>query len=327
MTTASPSLIGYGSALLDIIAFVSEQELKGLITGIKGGTELVDIDTMASLLERLPNTPKRVPGGAAANTIYGYAKLGGKAALLGKVGDDDDGACYIEGMRRDGIDTSPIKIGGECPTGKCLSLITPDSERTMRTYMGANATLKSEDLTADDFKGHTHLFLEGYTFYNPELAIRILDLAKQENLTICIDLNSLEIVLNNKDILPTILRDYVDAIFANELEAAAFADTEDELEALDAFAELCPIAVVKVGKRGAYIKENNSTLHRIDACIVQALDTTGAGDLWAAGFMYGWLNGQPIPEAGRLGARVAAKIVQVPGARLGEAAWARLAKQ
>lgn len=318
--TATASVLGFGSALVDLLAHVDE-DFRASVPGIKGGTELVDSQTMAAIVKRLPQAPRQAPGGSAANTIVGYAKLGGKAALLAKIGLDDAGAFYRQDMQRAGVDTKPFKAGGDSETGRCLSLITPDSERTMRTYMGAAATLRADELSLDDFRGYSHFYCEGYALFNRELTFRALDLARASGMVICLDLSSPEVVLAARDILPALLRDYVHAVFANEQEAAAFCGSEDPLASLNALAAHCPLAVLKLGRQGVRLREGGGPVVSVPACSVKAIDSTGAGDLWAAGFLYGWLKGWPLHSAAELGAKVAAAVVQVTGAVIPDEVW------
>ena len=194
----------------------------------------------------------------------------------------------------------------------------------MRTYLGANADITPDDLQLAQFQGHSHLLMEGYTFLYRDVAIRVIELARQAGLKVCIDLNSPEIVQKNMDILPKLMKEYVTAIFANEMEAAAFAGTSDESAALAALSDLCPIAIMKLGARGAVIKERNHDAIHVDAVKAKAIDTTGAGDSWAAGFFHAWLDGKSLEAAGKLGAKVSAEIVQVAGARLPDATWQSL---
>ena len=318
-----PSLLGYTSALVDMVAFVSDDFLK-TVPGLKGGTRQISGDEMEELLQRLPCVPTCVPGGAAANTAVGMARLGGRASLIAVVGNDQPGRDYTASIRQDGVGTEGFLVSSKLHTGKCLSLITPDSERTMRTYLGANADITPDDLQLSQFQGYSHLLMEGYTFLYRDVAIRVIELARQAGLKVCIDLNSPEIVQKNMDILPELMKEYVTAIFANEMEAAAFAGTSDESAALAALSNLCPIAIMKLGARGAVIKERNHDAIHVDAVKAKAIDTTGAGDSWAAGFFHAWLYGKSLEAAGKLGAKVSAEIVQVAGARLPDATWQSL---
>ena len=315
-------LLGFGSALLDVLAHVPEEFLV-TVGGLKGGTELVDGAEMQRLLARLPVAPRRAPGGSAANTVVGVAKLGMASGFLGKTGADADGELYTRSLVSAGVAVGAVKTSLSVCTGRCLSLITPDSQRTMRTFLGAAADLRPEEMVADDFAGATHFHLEGYQLFNRELFLRAVTLAKQAGCTVSLDLSAPEVVNASRDVLPRLLADYVDMVFANEDEASAFADGRGEEAGLDALSTLCPATIVKLGIRGVLIRLNGKTVHA-PARVVPAVDTTGAGDLWAAGFLYGWLNGVDPVRAGEFGARVAAEVVQVTGAVIPEPTWQQL---
>ncbi len=321
------SLLGFGSALVDLLVHVEDDFLRRSIPGLKGGTELVQDSEMSVILAGLPQSPVQVPGGAAANTIVGYAQLGGRASMLAKIGNDQAGEFYRQSLAQSGVSTALFKRDPRHATGRCLSMITPDSERTMRTCMGAANTLAPEELAPADFTGQDCLYIEGYALFNRQLMRKALELAKAANLKVCLDLAAPEIVRAARDILPDLLRHYVDAVFANELEAEMFAGVDDPRAGLAALSELCPLAVVKVGRQGAWLQKRGEGAVHVEAKVVQAVDTTGAGDLWAAGFLYGWLNGWPLRPAAELGALVASEVVQVTGAVIPAATWTRLREQ
>ncbi len=323
--TPPPRLLGLGSALLDELAHVPEAFLR-TVSGLKGGTELVDRAGMEELVGRLPGQAQMAPGGSAANTIVGAARFGVPSAMIAKIGADDAGSFYRRAMAEAGIDTRAFKTAPAEPTGCCLSLITPDSQRTMRTYLGAAMTLAPEELTAADFAGCTHFHIEGYVLFNRALMIRALDLAKAAGLKIGLDLAAPEVVKASMDILPDLLRDYVTVVFANEDEASAFAGGRGEQAGLDELSKLVPIACVKLGKRGALIRSGGETV-AVAAHLVQAIDSTGAGDLWASGFYHGWLNGVSWAKCGDFGARASSAVVQVTGAVIPEPVWSRLRQE
>jgi len=313
--------------LVDLLVHVEDDFLRRSIPGLKGGTELVQDSEMSVILAGLPQSPVQVPGGAAANTIVGYAQLGGRASMLAKIGNDQAGEFYRQSLAQSGVSTALFKRDPRHATGRCLSMITPDSERTMRTCMGAANTLAPEELAPADFTGQDCLYIEGYALFNRQLMRKALELAKAANLKVCLDLAAPEIVRAARDILPDLLRHYVDAVFANELEAEMFAGVDDPRAGLAALSELCPLAVVKVGRQGAWLQKRGEGAVHVEAKVVQAVDTTGAGDLWAAGFLYGWLNGWPLRPAAELGALVASEVVQVTGAVIPAATWTRLREQ
>lgn len=317
-----PLVLGFGSALLDQLAHVPESFVQAL-PGQKGGMVLIDDVERRRLQASLAVTPQVAPGGSAANTIVGLARLGMPTRLLAKIGADAAGEAYREHLARAGVEVTALKRTAARPTGTCLSFITPDGERTMRTFLGAAATLAVEDIGAADVVGCTHLMAEGYMLYNRPLMELVLRTAREAGCRVCLDLASPEVVRAATDVLPALLRQSVEMVFANEAEAAAFAGTSDPGVALDALAQLCPLAAVKLGPEGALLRHGDETVH-VPAEKVTACDTTGAGDLWAAGFLYGYLHGCSLGVSGRMGAAVAAEVVRVIGAALPEATWMRL---
>lgn len=315
-------LIGVGSALVDHLAFVTESFVAG-IPGRKGGMEMVDFSGMESLLSTLAQTPTRVPGGSAANTVVGAAALGLPSGLLTVIGSDDAGRFYRDATAANGVDVAAVKLRSEEPTGRCLCLVTPDSQRTMRTFLGASALMDTGDVTSWDFAGYDHAHVEGYLLFKPHLIEHVLATAKAQGCTVSVDLAAPEVVEASKSRLPQLLRDYVDMVFANEDEGAAFAGTRDEDRALRALAACCETAVVKLGPRGALVWHKGEAT-QIPARTVEAVDTTAAGDMWAAGFLYGLLTGRDVGDAGRIGARLGAEVVQVTGSVLTQQTWAAI---
>ncbi len=316
-------VLGVGSPILDLLVRVDDAFIDA-IPGDKGGMALVSAAELDDILAKSGVAPERAPGGSAANTIFGLANLGAPTALLGKVGVDDAARFYKGRYETMGGDISRIKTSPGTPTGRCLSLVTPDSERTMRTDLGAAAELAPDDLTPADFADATHVHLEGYLLFNQPLAMCALALAKDAGASVSFDLASFEVVKAAGDALPEILDEFVDIVFANEMEAEAFSGSSDPGVALDALAEHCSVAAVKLGPDGALVKKGAETAE-IDAISAEAVDTTGAGDLWAAGFLHEFLLGSgEIAAAGRLGAVLGAEVVQIMGAAIPEDAWARI---
>lgn len=322
----TPRLLGFGSALVDVLADVDEDFVRAL-DGDKGGTRLVSPQAMTELLQRLPAPPLLLPGGAAKNTLSAFARLGGQAAMLALTGQDERGELFRQALARDGVSTEFCKdaTSGK-PTGTVLSLITPDAERTMRTDLGANLDVTTETFPLEDFRRFTHFLLEGYAFRQQGLAADLAQKAHQAGLTVALDCNAPEVVTAYHQEMRDILSRYVDFVFANELEAAAFAGSERPEEALRAFLECCDLVAVKLGKRGCLLQRRGQAVPiYIPACeVTSTRDTTGAGDFWAAGFLASFLRGHSLEQAGRFGARVAAEIVQVIGTSLPDDTWTRL---
>ncbi len=322
METNRPNtkIIGVGNPVVDYLANVSE-EFVASVAGEKGGMVLVDTAAMDLMLKELPVEPTRAPGGSAGNTILGLAELGNPVAMLGKIGNCETGTYYREGLLARGGDGSRFKTG-IIPNGRCLSLVTADSERTMRTDLGAAMTLSPDEISAKDFEGYDHAHVEGYILFNRDLMYQVLESAKEAKCTISLDLASFEVVNATKDIMADIIRDYVDYLFANEEEAAAFTELGDDYPGmLDQLTDLAEVAVVKLGKEGSLIGRGDERM-KVDPCMVDSpLDTTGAGDLWATGFLYGLLNGQSLKTSGEFGSLLGAEAVQIMGASLPEERW------
>ncbi len=316
-------VIGVGSPLVDILAHVSEEFLAG-VPGEKGGMQLVDATMSAELIGSL-DKPARVPGGSAANTIFGLAELGLHCSFLGKLGQDEAGDFYINHCREGGLDVSRFKRTDGMPTGQVCGMVTPDSERTFRTYLGAASSLTPDEVSADDFAIAQHVHIEGYLLFNRDLTLQVLKCAKQAGCMVSLDLAAFEVVSANADILEELLNRYVDMVFANEDEAAAFTGDKDPESNLNALSRHCRTAVVKVGAEGAWLKQDNEIV-RVGANKVEAIDTTGAGDLWAAGFLYGQMSGNPLRVCGEYGAILGAEVVQILGADISNERWKEIRK-
>ena len=322
MDTTKPltKIIGVGNPVVDFLANVSE-EFVAAVAGEKGGMVLVDTPAMDQMLKELPVEPTLAPGGSAGNTILGLAELGNPVAMLGKIGNCETGNYYKDGLIARGGDGSRFKRGA-IPNGRCLSLVTPDSERTMRTDLGAAMTLAPEEISTEDFNGYDHAHVEGYILFNRDLMYKVLNSAKEANCTVSLDLASFEVVNATKDIMADIIRDYVDYIFANEEEAAAFTDLGDDYHGmLNQLTDLADVAVVKLGKEGSLIGSGDERVMVNPVLVENPIDTTGAGDLWASGFLYGLLNGQGLKKSGEFGSRLGAEAVQIMGASLPEDRW------
>ncbi|MBI1320844.1 MAG: adenosine kinase [Candidatus Hydrogenedens sp.] len=308
-------VIGVGSPIVDLLAEIPEAHLT-VVGGEKGGMELVDHAAMLGHIEKLPSQTRTAPGGSAANTIFAMAQFDHPAAFLGKLGEDDHATLYHHEFARRGGDTSRFKRNPGAPTAVCLSLITPDSQRTMRTFLGAAATLDPHEVSVDDFRGHGHAHIEGYLAFNRDLLVAVLEAAHQAGCTISLSLGSFEVVHAAKDILPDLLTRYVDMVFANEDEAEAFCGDADPERGLEALGAHCETVAITLGSDGAWVRHGGQ-VHRAESVRAeQVVDTTGAGDLWAAGFLLGRLNGHSLEVAARFGAILGSLGVQRVGASL-----------
>lgn len=323
-TAFTTDLIGVGSPIMDLVARVSEETL-ARVPGEKGGMVLVDPPEMASLLTLLAEAPARTTGGSAANCILNAARLGLRTTLLGKLGRDEMGVAYRERFGAAGVGLARFKEG-DLPNATCLALVTPDAQRTLRTCLGAAATMSPEDISPEDFAGCRHAHIEGYLVFNQALADAVLATARAAGCTVSVDLASFDVIQATRPWILGQLRQGIDIVFANEDEIRAL--FEDNDSAYDVLARRLAgfggIAAVKVGKDGAWIAQGDA-LHRIEPVpVAEVIDTNGAGDSWAAGFLTAHLRGADLATAGALGSALGAACVQALGPALGEEHWPRL---
>jgi len=237
--------------------------------------------------------------------------------FIGKVGDDTLGSFFYEDMEKIGVKTILLQSATE--TGRAIAMVSPDSERTFATYLGAAIELTSNDITSDVFKGYDVYHVEGYLVYNHELIRSTVEMASKAGLKISLDLASYNVVGDNREFLTELVKNYVDIVFANEEEAKAFCGC-DPYEAVDMLGKMCEVAVVKIGKEGSLIRKGNE-FARVQSIHANAIDTTGAGDLFASGFLYGYANGFDIEKSAKIGAIVAGNVVEVMGATMDELRW------
>jgi sugar/nucleoside kinase (ribokinase family) len=317
----APELVGVGSPLVDLVLPVDERFLEKHVAGAKGGMEMVEAEAIAAMLAAAKKEPNRSPGGAAANTTVGCANLGVRAAFIGSCGADAFGEFYHQVLRAQ--DCEPrLVTHPTLPTGHVLSMVTPDAERTMRTCLGAAAALDPAHFTPDTFAGVRLVMLEGYTLFNHALTRAVAAAAKAAGAALALDLASFEVVNANRAVLAELLDGQVDIVFANQDEATAW-NAGGPAAALEELAGRVAIAAVKLGKEGALIARGRERVS-VPAQLVEAIDTTGAGDCWAAGFLAGHLRGLDLARCGRLGALSGAAVVQVLGAQVPHDAWLRI---
>jgi sugar/nucleoside kinase (ribokinase family) len=270
------------------------------------------------------DTAKIVPGGSACNTIIGIGKLGGDARFVGKCGKGDMGELIESDLKKQNV--VPDLFRSDSPTGRVLSIISPDAQRSMFTYLGASAETRPADISEKFFKDAAVVHMEGYLLFNPELIRAALTAAKSAGAKISLDLASFTVVEESKELLEQLVDSYVDILIANEDEAFAFTGYSDEHLAIEALSEQADIAVLKVGPRGSYVSHAGSTIAIQSMGDGDALDTTGAGDMWAAGFLYGLVKGYSLEKCGRLGSACGYEVCQVVGANIPDDGWERIRK-
>ncbi len=311
-------ILGMGNALVDIMTKLDHDEILDKFSLPKGSMQLVDIDKSDKLLSESKHLEKQLTsGGSAANTIHGLAKLGIETAFMGKVGKDEFGEFFHTDLKNSKI--NPVLFFSKSHSGRVVALISKDSERTFATHLGAAIELSADDLKSELFNGYNYFHIEGFLVQNHELLHKSVQLAKDNNLMVSLDLASYNVVEDNLEFLKTILIKYVDIVFANEDEARAFTGKEPE-EALEILSELCEIAIVKTGSNGSLIKKGNEK-HKIDVIKVESFDTTGAGDLYASGFLFGLSKNYPLKKCGKIGTILAGKVIEILGAKMDDKKW------
>ncbi|MBW2654679.1 MAG: adenosine kinase [Deltaproteobacteria bacterium] len=316
-------ITGIGSALVDILINESDQFLTTLGKE-KGGMTLVGNRDINVILSESDQTPMVVPGGAACNTIVGVGNLGGDARFIGRRGNDGYGQAFEKQIVKCNVE--PIVSISGSPTGKVLSIITPDAQRSMFTFLGASTELDPELITSDMFKDTAISMIEGYLLFNRDLMMAAIKAAKASGSLIALDLASFEVVNAARDILEDIIKNSVDILIANEDEARAYTGYDDEQKAIEKMSRHVTYAVLKLGKRGSYVSYNG-TITRIQAQSGNdPIDTTGAGDLWAAGFLFGIAHGFSIEKSGQIASACGYEACQIMGAQLPYDAWSRIKK-
>ena len=321
-------LLGFGSPILDLLVQVDDAFLAKNVAGEKGGMGMLDAEAQQKLIGSFPaGKVRKTIGGSAFNTTFALTQLGMETSFLGKIGRDADGEFYRNAYAAARGDASRFRVSGTEPTATCVCLVTPDSERTMRTNLGASSTLTA-DISEKDFEDITHLHAEGYMLFLPGVLEKVMRLAKKAGCTISFDLSSFEVVRLFRTEIEPLLKQYVDILFANEDEAREFcgADGFTPEKAAERLLEYSPVAAVKLGRKGALLR-NGAEVCRIEPKLVKAVDTTGAGDLWQAGFLYGWLNGLGLQKAGEMGSVLGSEVVQIIGASLPPERWPEIKKQ
>lgn len=314
-------IIGIGNALVDVIAFLNDELLFEHFALKKGGMEMIDQETKQQIHEMIKDIKQSIAsGGSTSNTIHGLAKLGAQTGFIGKVGKDEPGDCFRDNLIKYNITNHLIL--SDIDTGIATTLITSDAERTFATYLGAAATMLPEEIEEDILKEYQYILVEGYLIFNRDLILRVCQLAKKHGLKIAMDMASYNLVEANREFIKELLEEYVDIIFANEEEAKAFSGKEEE-EALEELSKYCEVAVVKIGHRGSIVKANG-IITKIEPCKANCIDTNGAGDIYAAGFLFGLINGFTMEESGALASKLSAYLVETVGAKLSDEQWEKI---
>ncbi|WP_448586934.1 adenosine kinase [Thermaurantiacus sp.] len=309
-------VLAVGNAIVDVIARAEEAFLEA--EGIaKGSMRLISAEEATALYAKM-GPGREVSGGSAANSCAGIAALGGQAAFIGRVSDDQLGAVFAHDIRAAGVDfRTPPATGGR-PTGQCLILVTPDGQRTMNTYLGSCQELDEDDVDEERVRASAVTYLEGY-LWDPEAPIRAcrkaIAVAKAAGRTVAMTLSDVFCVEGHRADFLELLTGPVDLVFANENEAKALFRTTDTEQAIAAMARAARLAVVTRSEKGAVVVEGHARWDVPAAPVSRVLDTTGAGDLFAAGFLAGYTRGRPLPECAVMGTVAASEVIEHYGAR------------
>lgn len=316
MAATRYDVIGVGNAIVDVIAtaddaFLSQHGIE------KGAMTLID-EERAQTLYAAMGPGQEVSGGSAANTLAGVASLGGRGAYIGKVADDQLGEIFGHDLRATGVEYSTAPLSGGPATARCLILVTPDAQRSMNTFLGASTLFSEGDVDAERIAAAAITYLEGYLYDRDEAKaafVRAADIARKAGRKVALTLSDPFCVDRHRASFRDLVANHVDIIFANEAELKSLYLTDSFDEALAAVRAETRIAAVTRSEKGAVIVSGDEAV-RVPADTVDRLvDTTGAGDLFAAGFLLGLARGAGLETCGRLGAMAAAEVISHVGAR------------
>ncbi len=312
---ASLDVVGIGNALVDVISHETDEFIveHGLV---KSAMTLIDAERAEQLYAAM-GPGIEMSGGSAGNTMAGVASFGGRSAYMGRVADDQLGAVYAHDMAAQGVvfHNAPAKEGP--PTGRSLIIVTPDAHRTMNTFLGASAFFCPSDVDADLVRNAQVTFLEGYLFDRPESQDAYWAASKyatEAGRKVALTLSDLFCVERHRDGFLPLVRERVDILFANETEACALWGCDEVGAAVERARSEVGITCITLSEKGSVVVAGPET-HEVPAHPVEVVDTTGAGDLYAAGFLYGYTSGRPLPECGELGSLAASEVISHIGAR------------
>ncbi len=314
-------VLGIGNALVDVMTVASGDDLLEKFGLPKGSMQLVDRKTSDWIKQGTEGLKKSMSsGGSAANTIHGLAMLGCQTGFIGSIGTDETGDFFERDMKVAGVNTCLIRNSNV--TGTAVAIVTPDSERTFATHLGAAVELGATDLRPEFFEGYDIFYLEGYLISNMDLVIKACEMAKERGMTIAIDMASYNVVEAYLENFTTVVSRYADIVFANEDEARAFTGLLPE-EALEKISGSSEIAVVKRGADGSLLRRGEEII-KVGSLPVTCRDTTGAGDLYAAGFLYGYASGLDLETCGVMGSIAAGEVIRITGARMDKPGFDRI---
>src|SRR5262249_12380069 len=309
-------VVGIGNAIVDVLANADDELLirHGMA---KGAMTLVDAERAEALYDVM-GAAIEVSGGSAANTIAGLASLGARSGFMGKIGDDQLGSIFRHDIRANGVVFETASAKSATPTARCLIFVTPDAQRTLNPYLGACISIAPEDLDTALVADSKVTYLEGYLWDPPaakDALLKAAKVAREAGRKVALSLSDAFCVERHRAEFRQLLRDHVDILFANEAEICSLWQVSSFDQALQATRGQCDIAALTRSAKGSVILAGEA-FHIVDAAKVsQVVDTTGAGDLYAAGFLYGYTSGRDPYDCGRIGAIAAAEVIGHYGAR------------
>lgn len=309
-------VLAIGNAIVDVLARTDDDFLTG--NGmVKGSMQLIN-ETEAEAIYAKMGPAKEISGGAAANTAAGLAALGAQVGFIGRVRDDQLGAVFTHDIRAQGVEYTTTPATDGLATARCFIFITPDGQRTMNTFLGASTRLTSGDLNAEQIQRADVIYVEGYLWDAPEAKQAILDaiaIAKAAGNKVAFTLSDSFCVDRHRPEFVELVRNHVDILFANEAEIKSLYETQNLNAAAAQAAQDCLVTAITLSEKGAWVL-NGSERHAVDAIPgVHVVDTTGAGDLFAAGFLHGLTTGRPLADCATMGCISAAEIISHVGAR------------
>ena len=321
-------LLGIGNALVDIEVRVDEEFIeRNSLT--KGGMTLFNLEKQKKILEELNGFSTKVSsGGSAANTVHGLSVLGGKTYYIGKVANDVYGKYYAEDMQTCDV-AFPGTGSGIGDTGTCVVLVTPDSERTMLTHLGASSLLHPDNVDEKTIKNSEMVYIEGYLWTGDNTrnaAEKLAKIAKKNKTPVAFTLSDAFVVNGFKKQLTEFIQHNVDILFCNNVEAEALAETEDIGEAFEELKKIAGTIFVTRGESGSWASNQTEEKITVNVFPTKAIDTTGAGDLFAAGALYGIIKNYSLKESAIIGSYCASEVVSHMGGRMPVGSYANVEK-
>ena len=309
-------VLGIGNAIVDIIAKCDDKVLEDLDLP-KGHMQLISAEEADRLYDAM-GPAVEISGGSAANTCAGIGAFGGKTGFIGVVDDDQFGKVFAHDLNAIGVKFNTPFNEGTTPTARCLVFVTPDGERTMNTYLGACVELGPEEISEKQVQTAKITYLEGYLFDPPrakEAFFKAAEIADKAGQRVALSLSDGFCVDRHRDDFLKFIKSHVDILFANEDEIKALYQTDDFANAADQVRHDVELAALTQGAKGSMILHGNATMAAPSIAVESVVDTTGAGDLYAAGFLYGFTQGKNLDICGSLGAVAASEIISHIGAR------------